>query len=218
MLKFLLKILAFNLFVVSKYHSQSNPFDDRPFFQEYYSGLGRFRELVANDVSEKKVKIGGEGVIVLIDESKFGKIKYNLGHRVEGVWLVGGVEITKERKLFLVEVSERKAVTMLNVIKKYVQASCIVHTDLFKSYNNLERDLKVQQITGNHSECYVNPDTGVHTNNIEGTWNGIKMSINVRNRISGTIISHLLEYEWRRANSKHIWRAFLNRIKDYVIS
>ena len=82
--------------------------------------MGRFRELVANDVSEKKVKIGGEGVIVLIDESKFGKIKYNLGHRVEGVWLVGGVEITKERKLFLVEVSERKAVTMLNVIKKYV--------------------------------------------------------------------------------------------------
>ena len=180
--------------------------------------MGRFRELVANDVSEKKVKIGGEGVIVLIDESKFGKIKYNLGHRVEGVWLVGGVEITKERKLFLVEVLERKAVTMLNVIKKYVKASCIVHTDLFKSYNNLERDLKVQQITGNHSECYVNPDTGVHTNNIEGTWNGIKMSINVRNRISGTINSHLLEYEWRRANSKHIWRAFLNRIKDYVIS
>ena len=78
--------------------------------------------------------------------------------------------------------------------------------------------MKVQQITGNHSECYVNPDTGVHTNNIEGTWNGIKMSINVRNRISGTINSHLLEYEWRRASSKHIWRAFLNRIKDYVIS
>ena len=39
--------------------------------------------------------IGGDGVIVEIDESKFGKRKYNnRGHRVEGVWVVGGVEIT----------------------------------------------------------------------------------------------------------------------------
>jgi len=33
--------------------------------------------------------IGGEGIIVEIDESKFGKRKYNRGHRVEGIWVVG---------------------------------------------------------------------------------------------------------------------------------
>ena len=30
--------------------------------------------------------IGGPGVIVEIDESKFGKRKHNRGHSVEGVW------------------------------------------------------------------------------------------------------------------------------------
>ena len=37
--------------------------------------------------------IGGEGIIVEIDESKLGKRKNNRGHRVEGIWVVGGVTL-----------------------------------------------------------------------------------------------------------------------------
>ena len=36
-------------------------------------------------------KIGGEGEIVKIDESKFGKQKYNVGRVIEGQWVFGGV-------------------------------------------------------------------------------------------------------------------------------
>ena len=49
-----------------------------------------FRNLVASDLSESSTLIGGEGIIVEIDESKLGKRKYNRGHPVEGVWVVGG--------------------------------------------------------------------------------------------------------------------------------
>ena len=35
--------------------------------------------------------IGEDGIIVEIDESKFGKRKYNRGHRVDGCWVLGGV-------------------------------------------------------------------------------------------------------------------------------
>ena len=38
------------------------------------------------------VKLGGEGVEVEIDESKFGKRKYNRGRIVEGPWVFGGVD------------------------------------------------------------------------------------------------------------------------------
>lgn len=54
------------------------------------------RELVEEAVlqppqGEDKM-IGGKGVIVEIDESKFGKRKYNRGHRVVGIWVFGGIE------------------------------------------------------------------------------------------------------------------------------
>ena len=52
--------------------------------------------------------IGGPGVEVEIDESKFGKIKYNRGRQVEGHWVFGGVErVTGE--CFMVEVARRDA-------------------------------------------------------------------------------------------------------------
>ncbi|EEQ81155.1 hypothetical protein NCER_102614 [Vairimorpha ceranae BRL01] len=42
-------------------------------------------------------RIGGNNAIVKIEESKFGRIKYNRGHRVEGVWVVGAVERINKR-------------------------------------------------------------------------------------------------------------------------
>ena len=46
------------------------------------------RALVTWDIENLELAaapIGGEGIIVEIDESKFGKRKYNRGHRVEGI-------------------------------------------------------------------------------------------------------------------------------------
>jgi hypothetical protein len=37
-------------------------------------------------------QIGGPGIIVEMDESKFGKCKYNMGHRVKGNWVWGCIE------------------------------------------------------------------------------------------------------------------------------
>ena len=37
-------------------------------------------------------QFGGEGKIVEIDESKFGKRKYNRGKRAKGHWAFGGIE------------------------------------------------------------------------------------------------------------------------------
>jgi hypothetical protein len=38
------------------------------------------------------LQLGGPGVIVEMDESKFGKQKYNQGHQVEGNWVWGCIE------------------------------------------------------------------------------------------------------------------------------
>ena len=49
---------------------------------------------------EKLEQIGGNGTIVEIDESKFGKRKYNRGHAVDGVWVLGMVERIEKDELF----------------------------------------------------------------------------------------------------------------------
>jgi hypothetical protein len=48
--------------------------------------------------------------IIEIDESKFGKRKYNKGHRVEGVWIVERVS----RSITLKSVVRRDSETLIN--------------------------------------------------------------------------------------------------------
>jgi hypothetical protein len=44
--------------------------------------FGHLRQLAADSLEEHDCIIGGEGIRVELDESKFGKRKYNRGHRV----------------------------------------------------------------------------------------------------------------------------------------
>jgi len=112
------------------------------------------RGLVAWDIENLDLAdapIGGEGIIVEIDESKFGKRKYNRGHRVEGVWVVGGVEITLERRMFAVSVQDRSADTLRAIIQEHVLPGTIVRTDLWRGYRALN-DFGMEHQTVNHTE------------------------------------------------------------------
>lgn len=61
---------------------------------------------------EEVNKIGSKDVVVEIDKSKFGKRKYNRGHKVQGVWIFGMVEQTEERKFRLIAVDDHTANTL----------------------------------------------------------------------------------------------------------
>jgi transposase-like protein len=174
----------------------------------------RFRHLVSNSVKPEDAVIGGDNIVVEIDESKFGKRKYNRGHRVEGVWVVGGVEKTAEKRIFVVPVEDRTKVTLLGLIRKHVKPGSIIHTDLWKGYSGLSEDGQFQHFTVNHSKHFKDPVTGVHTNTIEGTWNGIKTMIKPRNRVAEGMDDHLWECAWRRQNKNKLWKAFILALRD----
>ncbi|KAG1532747.1 hypothetical protein G6F47_013701 [Rhizopus delemar] len=83
-------------------------------------------QVMEADLRIEDVQVGGVGsdgqpIVVEIDESKFGKRKYNKGKRVDGVWVVGGVERTPERKMFLLTVPNRNQNTLKLIIDTFVK-------------------------------------------------------------------------------------------------
>jgi len=179
----------------------------------------RFREAITMDIQAfgDENMIGGDEVIVEIDESKFGKRKYHRGHKVEGVWVVGGRERTEERRMFAVIVDDRSAATLLDVITKYVRPGSIIYTDCWKGYQTDGLlDAGMLHGTVNHSEHFKDPVTGVCTNSIEGTWAAMKWVIPKRKRTLDMIEPYLFEYMWRANHSEDLWARFLLAIRDYV--
>lgn len=84
-----------------------------------------------------------------------------------GVWVVGGVELTDERRCFLLTVHDRSQATLLTIIKEYVHDHSIVRTDCWSGYRNMESlGMNLTHQTVNHSEGFRDGD--VHTNTIEG--------------------------------------------------
>jgi transposase-like protein len=140
------------------------------------------------------VAIGGKDIIVEMDESKLGKRKYHRGHAVEGVWILEGIERTVERKVFIAKIEDKTENTLMDVIRKHVKTGSIIYTDMWKGYASLSTDGSFQHLTVNHSPNFKDPVSGVHTNTIEDTWNGIKQMTRPRNRVEEGIEEHLWEF------------------------
>ena len=111
----------------------------------------------------------GNRIIVEVDESKFGKRKSHKGHHVEGVWVVGGVERTPERKIFITTVEDRKKDTLHLILSNYIKEGSEIRTDCWKGYNGLARIPCKHYChqTVNHAKEFKTA-SGVHTNTIEG--------------------------------------------------
>jgi hypothetical protein len=102
--------------------------------------LKSFNQLLCWDMQElgEDAMIGGQDIVVQIDESKFGKRKYHRGHRVNGHWVVGGIEMTGEKKVFAVVVPNRTIVTLTAVILAHVAPGSIIYIDCWSAYSDVE--------------------------------------------------------------------------------
>lgn len=137
--------------------------------------------------------LGGNGMTVEIDESKFGKRKYNRGHHVEGVWVLLMIESSERKRVKLVVVEDRKKDTLHAILKSSIKEDSVVYTDGWRGYNDLEDSFKSHR-TVNHSKHFKDPETQVHTNTIEGTWFGVKNQTPTRGRTITKIQRYILRY------------------------
>ena len=77
---------------------------------------GHFRQLVEQSLMPEDQIIGGPGIVVEVDETKLGKRKYNKGHKVDGVWVLAGIEHTEKSRIFLVPIEKRDSNTLITAI------------------------------------------------------------------------------------------------------
>ena len=123
---------------------------------------------------EEKGKIGGPGYTVEIDESKFGKRKYNRGRRLDGKWVFGGI-CRESGDCFFNIVEKRDANTLIPLIQEHILPGTTIISDCWAAYNGIEKlGLGYIHKTVNHSEHFVDPITGAHTQRIESTWHALK--------------------------------------------
>lgn len=175
-----------------------------------------FRELVIETIETDDTIIGGDGIIIQVDETKIGKRKYHRGHRVEGAWVIVGVEKTEERGVFAEVVRDRSARTIEEVLSRHIARGSILQTDCWRGYSGIAEKLGIVHQTVNHSVGFIDHITGVETNTVEGTNFAIKRKIPIRNRTEQNIQSHLLEFVWKRKNKSKLWDSFIEALKNVL--
>jgi len=77
-------------------------------------------------VMQNQKQIGGNNIIVEIDEAKFGRRKYYRGRLITGQWLFDGVE-QGTKKMFVVRIASRNTEVLLSLIQKYIAPESIIY-------------------------------------------------------------------------------------------
>ena len=114
--------------------------------------------------------------------------------------MLGGIERGTD-KMFLVPVPQRDSATLIPIVQQYVRPGTTIYTDLWRAYDSLGRCGFVHG-TVNHSQNFVDPVTGVHTNSIEGTWTHAKKKLKYHGTSEELFGSYMAEYLWRRRFGK----------------
>ena len=119
------------------------------------------------------------------DESAFGNRKYERGKRVRlcGVqWALSCVDVdpdtgkTKYVDIQFLSYNKRNTKNIVPLVVQRMMPGGTITTDMWKVYPRAAEAAGCQHLTVNHSKCFKDPDTGVHTNNVEGIHGTIKRS------------------------------------------
>lgn len=203
--------------------------NDRKSVSRIYKKL---RGLCKNFYEQNHLILGGQNLVVQIDESKFVKLKNNRGEPRGNVlkkFWVFGIYCVTSKKVFIKLVSNRKQNTLFPLIRTHVVPNTIIWSDEFSVYTggpnySTERPSPlsllgpyVHQVVCHRYE-FVDTNTGVHTNHIEGLWGGAKKIFrNMHGCLNSSIQDYLYVFMWKYNECHHenIFSKIVNLIADF---
>ena len=163
--------------------------------------------------------MGGDGLIVEIDESLMIKLKYNRGRMREQhhQWVFGLYDL-QAGKGWIQFVQRRDEATLLPLIQQFVRPGSAVYSDAWAAYTNIGQHGYVHGVVV-HEENFVNPINGVHTQGIEAYWSRAKRKIeDVYGSRMPLIPSYLDEFMWRERyglSSSEAFESMLSHIAEH---
>jgi hypothetical protein len=67
----------------------------------------------------------------------------------------------------------------------------------------------------NHTENFIDPETGVHTNNIEGVWSPkLKCRIPAKTRVPMVLVYDIVKWLWINKHADNLWISLLNLLHN----
>ena len=102
-------------------------------------------------------------------------------------------------------VPNRTAATLLPIIHSHDQSGTTLPSDCWRAYNNVFSlpNVSAHQSV-NHNPQFVDPETGVHTQNIGSYWNRVKIKLKRMREVKEKQLStNLDEFKWRERITPH---------------
>lgn len=163
--------------------------------------------------------IGGQGVIVEVDESKFLRRKFSHSQEVKGNWIYCGVEKMSKKSFFKI-VEKPSKDELLGVIKEFILPGTVIVSSCWKTYNCLLDDRYIKLI---HSCGYQFKEAVSNSRNspTQTVCAEVKRSLSVKKMFDNNFPSYLAEYIWRKKHrdvaKEHLLHVFLENIKRVYI-
>ena len=136
---------------------------------------------------------------------------------MDGQWVFGGIE-RGTSNAFMVVVPDRTKTTLLPIIQRYIRPGTTIMSDEWAAYHDIGTIPGYTHLTVNHSQNFVNPASGAHTQAIEGHWSCAKRMMRkqgVMNTSSDLFGSYVMEFLWRRRyGDSDLFEKLLEHIKD----
>ena len=152
---------------------------------------------VTEDWLSNQDSIGGDGIVVEIDETLIAKRQYERGRVLSQIWVFGGIERVSKKKFVVPLIGpvgeKRDAGTLLPLIEKYIRRGSIIISDQWGAYHRL------------HERGY----TRYTTQCIERLWRDLKEWVKRPGIRSNFLHQYLARYLFVKAHGSESFHHFL---------
>ena len=189
---------------------------------EWYA---KCRKVCSGWIWYNKPRLGGFGKIVEMDESHFaGTAKFGKGRRLgedpwedHFKWAFGLVERGSLDCVLKTVHSSRSRAVLLPLINESCAEGTVFCSDGWKAYVKLNENVDLEDTLHfpvNHTNNYVDPLTGAHTQTIEGLWNHAKDFLPSYGMKPKDLDSYLSAFMWFR----YVKQRKLDVMKHFLLS